>query len=228
MNQEKIGKFIAECRKEKNLTQEQLAEKLGVSDKSISRWENAKTMPDISLFEPLCQELDISFNELLTGERICNDDSKHLSKEALIGYERYIRNKNKIVTASLSVITFLAVSLSALLVVLALNKTFFGTTFNPGYTSSANIPIPRFSYYRRTSGADETTVHFKTFRQPDEINVFIDSYLGTLQKIEHNDEIFYYDSFNDLTIIRYTANNDGAGFINTIYISYCNGNICEK
>ena len=60
MNQEKIGKFIAECRKNKKLTQQELAEKLNVSDKSISRWENGKTMMDISLFEPLCNELDIA------------------------------------------------------------------------------------------------------------------------------------------------------------------------
>ena len=65
MNQEKIGKFIAECRKNKKLTQQELAEKLNVSDKSISRWENGKTMMDISLFEPLCNELDITINELL-------------------------------------------------------------------------------------------------------------------------------------------------------------------
>ena len=67
MNQEKIGLFIAKCRREKNMTQEDLAEKLGVSNKSISRWENGKTMMDISLFEPLCNELDISIIELLTN-----------------------------------------------------------------------------------------------------------------------------------------------------------------
>ena len=54
MNQEKIGVFIAKCRKDKNLTQEQLAEKLGVSNKSISRWENGKTMPDYSILKDLC------------------------------------------------------------------------------------------------------------------------------------------------------------------------------
>ena len=63
MNQEKIGKFIANLRKEKKLTQEQLAEKLGVTSKSISRWENGNTMPDVSLFEPLCKELNIFFKD---------------------------------------------------------------------------------------------------------------------------------------------------------------------
>jgi transcriptional regulator with XRE-family HTH domain len=68
MNQEKIGKFIAEKRKEKKLTQAELAEKLGVSDRSISNWENGKNMPDLSLFKPLCDELDISLNDFLSGE----------------------------------------------------------------------------------------------------------------------------------------------------------------
>ena len=70
MNQEKIGKFIAKLRKEKNMTQEQLAEKLGVSNKSISRWENGTTMPDYSLLKDICNELDTNINELMSGEKI--------------------------------------------------------------------------------------------------------------------------------------------------------------
>ena len=57
MNQGKIGKYISEKRKEKKLTQEELAEKLGVSDRAVSNWENGKNMPDLSLFKPLCKEL---------------------------------------------------------------------------------------------------------------------------------------------------------------------------
>ncbi len=74
MNQETIGKFIAECRKSKNLTQEQLAEKLGVSNKSISRWENGKTMPDYSILLNLCENLDISVNELFSCEKLSNEN----------------------------------------------------------------------------------------------------------------------------------------------------------
>lgn len=70
MDQEKIGKFIANCRKECNLTQEQVAEKLGVSNKTVSRWENGNGFPDVSLLRPLCELLNISVNELLLGERI--------------------------------------------------------------------------------------------------------------------------------------------------------------
>ena len=96
MDQEKIGKFIAMCRKDKKLTQAQLAEKLNVSDKSISRWENGKTMPDISLFEPLCEILDISIIELLKATKLNNQkETNKISSEILIGYSKYIKKKNK-------------------------------------------------------------------------------------------------------------------------------------
>ena len=75
MNQEKIGKFIAKVRKEKNLTQLELAEKLGVSDRTVGNWERARNMPDLSLFKPLCEILDISLNELISGERIPNKNN---------------------------------------------------------------------------------------------------------------------------------------------------------
>jgi len=68
MNQEKIGKFIAELRKNKKMTQQDLAEKLGTTDKSISRWENGKCMPDLSLFPLLSKELEVSVNDLMNGE----------------------------------------------------------------------------------------------------------------------------------------------------------------
>ena len=68
MHQELTGKFIALKRKEKNLTQEQLAEKLGVSNKTISKWENGKCMPDYSIVKILCDELEITVAELMAGE----------------------------------------------------------------------------------------------------------------------------------------------------------------
>ena len=72
MDQIKIGKFISSVRKEKKLTQKQLADKLGITDRAISKWENGKSMPDLSLLKPICDVLDISINELLSGEKIKN------------------------------------------------------------------------------------------------------------------------------------------------------------
>ena len=83
MNQEKIGKFIVECRKEKGLTQEQLAEMLGTSSKSVSRWENGKTMPDYTIIEDLTKIFDISANEFFYGERISIGDLEKVSEENL-------------------------------------------------------------------------------------------------------------------------------------------------
>lgn len=65
-----LGSFISTCRKEKNLTQKQLGEELGVTDRAVSKWENGKSFPDISLIEPLCQILDISISEFMLGKRI--------------------------------------------------------------------------------------------------------------------------------------------------------------
>lgn len=83
MNQEKIGRFIAENRKAKKLTQEELAEKLGITNKSISKWENGNCLPDSSLFKPLCKILGISINELFAGEKL-NDEEKKEANEYLI------------------------------------------------------------------------------------------------------------------------------------------------
>ncbi|MEE0740872.1 MAG: helix-turn-helix domain-containing protein [Emergencia sp.] len=74
MDQKKIGRFIAECRKEKGLTQEQLGERLGVTYKAVSKWENGRNLPDPSLYNPLCRELAINLIELFDGERTGEDN----------------------------------------------------------------------------------------------------------------------------------------------------------
>lgn len=93
MNQEKIGKFILKCRKEKKLTQIELAEKLGVTDKSISNWENGRNMPDLSLFKPLCEILDISINELISGEKLSKDKYQEKLEENIISTIDYTNKK---------------------------------------------------------------------------------------------------------------------------------------
>ena len=107
MNQEKIGKFILECRKEKNLTQTELAEKLGVTDKSISNWENGRNMPDLSLFRPLCEILDISINDLISGEKISKDKYQEILEENIITTIDYT-NKKILIKNNIIGIIFLA------------------------------------------------------------------------------------------------------------------------
>ena len=84
MNQIEIGKFISKRRKEAGLTQSQLAEQLGITDKAVSKWETGHSMPDVSLFAPLCKILCISLNELIAGEHIADDEIKEKSEEVLM------------------------------------------------------------------------------------------------------------------------------------------------
>ncbi len=119
MNQEQIGKFIAKCRKEKNLTQEELAELLGVTNRSISNWENGKNMPDLSLFEPLCKIFNIRVNELLSGKRITKADYQEKLEENIVNTINYSKariTKYNQVISLLFIIFGLFISLSAIMI----------------------------------------------------------------------------------------------------------------
>lgn len=113
MNQIKIGKFIAEQRKKNNLTQMQLAEKLNITDRAISKWENGKAMLDSSIMLDLCNELKISVNELLSGEIIKMEDYKKQAEENLLEMKKEREEKDKqllnleIVIGYFSSLTFL-------------------------------------------------------------------------------------------------------------------------
>lgn len=95
MNQVKIGKFIAECRKKNNLTQMQLAEKLNITDRAISKWENGKAMPDSSIMLDLCKELKISVNELLSGEMIDMNNYNEIAEKTLLEMAKKEERQNK-------------------------------------------------------------------------------------------------------------------------------------
>ena len=81
MDQKRIGAFIAQCRREKNLTQMQLAELLDITNQAVSKWENGRGMPDVSLLQPLCDILEISLNELFSGEHISTEEYKGKAEE---------------------------------------------------------------------------------------------------------------------------------------------------
>lgn len=101
MNQADTGKFIANCRKEKGLTQAQIAEKLSITDRAVSKWETGKSMPDSSIMLQLCQILDISVNELLNGERINMENINRKADETLLELKRKDENnisKNTIIS----------------------------------------------------------------------------------------------------------------------------------
>lgn len=92
MNQLLTGKFIFQKRKEKNLTQEQLAEKLGVSNKTISKWETGKCMPDYSVVKNLCEELEITVTELMNGESVEDKNVRTYDEEQVMDLLKRIQD----------------------------------------------------------------------------------------------------------------------------------------
>ena len=113
MDQLQTGKFIANCRKQKNLTQIQLAEKLGITDKAVSKWERGVAMPDSSIMLELCDILGISVNELLSGEKNGMENNNQRNEHLLLDMAKELERKNKIIWNSMWVI--MTVSMIALL-----------------------------------------------------------------------------------------------------------------
>ena len=95
MDQIKIGRFIAERRKGQGLTQMQLAERLDVTDRAVSKWENGRSMPDTSLMLDLCEILAISVNELLIGEKIVMEQNDQKNEQLLLDMAKELEKKNK-------------------------------------------------------------------------------------------------------------------------------------
>ena len=116
MNQEKIGKFIAKVRKEKNMTQQELAKKLNITDRAISHWENGRSMPDAGIMLELCKLLDINVNELLSAKKIIKESYNEQAEENLLEMRREIESKNKKILILNRIITFLGVVIYLLIV----------------------------------------------------------------------------------------------------------------
>lgn len=110
MDQIMIGRFIAEERKRKGYTQKILSEKLGISDKTISKWERGNGFPEVSLLIPLCSELDITVNELLSGERVSEEQYRKKAEENMVNLVKEAQeNKKKIIlSVMVGILTIIA------------------------------------------------------------------------------------------------------------------------
>lgn len=147
MNQEKIGKFIAELRKEKNMTQVDLANKLGITDRAISKWENGRGMPDLSFLKPLCEILDISINELLSGERLNKKEYQEKLEENIIKTIDYTDTKIKKTKKNFKIILSIIILFVVILVTLFCvdinrmknNKPVFFSTWGYDYSPAIDL-----------------------------------------------------------------------------------------
>ena len=145
MDQEKIGKFIAECRKECGYTQASLAKQLGITDRAVSKWENGRCMPDVSLMQALCALLHISVNELLMGERIAEADYKQIAEQNLTELRRKEEQANKSLLSAGQFIVILTAVSSLLLIaagiLLAAEYALFGVILCTAASAAAPVGI---------------------------------------------------------------------------------------
>lgn len=157
MNQEKIGKFIAKNRKDKGLTQEALAEKLGISTNAVSKWERGLSFPDVSLFKKLCSELDISIEELINGEKSKSTESKDKAIIASLKEKDKVEKKSKKKIILLSIFILLIITVSI----------FYGSTLKINLINESNDLYDRAIDYLREkefkSNPDSSKDDFNVF-----------------------------------------------------------------
>lgn len=109
MDQIKIGRFIAECRKKEGLTQMQLAEQLNITDRAISKWETGRAMPDTSLMLDLCDILNITVNDLLSGEKISMENNNKNNEQLLLDMAKELEQKNRTIWISMWAIMIVSI-----------------------------------------------------------------------------------------------------------------------
>lgn len=114
MDQIKIGQFISQMRKEKGLTQRQLADELLISDRTVSKWETGKGMPDVSLMMPLCEILGINVNELLSGEKLSDEEYRQKAEENIVNIlgEKKTNIKRLLTSGTIFIISGIATGLN--------------------------------------------------------------------------------------------------------------------
>lgn len=117
MDQIKIGRFIAASRRDKALTQRQLADRLSISDKTVSKWETGKGLPDVSLMLPLCEALGITVNDLLTGARVSASDYQQKAEENMMDLIKENQENKKRLVLSVVCICLTVVAVAALVTI---------------------------------------------------------------------------------------------------------------
>ena len=218
MNQEKIGRFIANCRKQRKMTQSELGEKLGVTEKSVSNWENGRNMPDLSLFKPLCNELNITLNDLLSGEKVTEKEYREKLEENIINTMDYtnkkLENRNNFIGFIL--ITFgILISVSA--IAIFPSESSWGSIYSVFGAIVSLIGVSRFT--RRLTHPKRLLCNFSYFLIFIALLVMID-YIGvvnihqaprfSLVKVSGENIVYYDTPFYD--VVRCNVDKDNETF----------------
>lgn len=218
MNQEKIGRFIANCRKQRKMTQSELGEKLGVTEKSVSNWENGRNMPDLSLFKPLCNELNITLNDLLSGEKVTEKEYREKLEENIINTIDYtnkkLENRNNFI--GLILITFgILISVSA--IAIFPSESSWGSIYSVFGAIVSLIGVSRFT--KRLTHPKRLLCNFSYFLIFIVLLITID-YIGvvnihqaprfSLVKVSGENIVYYDTPFYD--VVRCNVDKDNETF----------------
>ncbi len=218
MDNNKIGKYIASLRKEKKLTQQQLGDKLFVTDKAVSKWERGLSLPDITILEKLADELDTDIYNILQVEKKNNIDiEKTLNNER----KKIQKELNKKIIIYILPIIFVSCIIFFKLIPFGYNIE------HPRYTHTENkiinLGIPKFSFLMKNN---ENSYSYKNFRGKSVLKSELKSYVNTLEHITCNNTTYFYDSDANITIIDYDVK--GNLIYSTISYNIRNGNYCNE
>lgn len=168
----KIGKYIAGKRKELGMTQKQLAEKLGMSDKSVSKWERGVCLPDVSVYSDLCLILGISINEFLAGEDIAQENIEGKSEENIIGVatdSKHKQRRMKAVICALLIISILAVSV--------IGAALYRANKPMNFIAPVSEDSVEMQTVKLLAGSDGANVYkFTTTDEYNRLNIYISEY----------------------------------------------------
>lgn len=218
MDNNKIGKYIASLRKEKNLTQQQLGDKLFVTDKAVSKWERGLSLPDITILEKLANELDTDIYSILQIEKKNNVDMEKILEEERRKLKKELNKK----TFKYVLIIILACCI-ALFKLIPFGYNIEHTRYTHTDNKVVNLGVPKFSFLMKNN---ENSYSYKNFRGPSVLKSELKSYLNTLNHITCNDTTYFYDADANVTFVDYESH--GNVLYSTISYSIVNGNYCNE
>lgn len=206
MNYKKIGEFIFNLRKEKELTQKQLANKLYITDKAISKWERGLSIPDIEILEKLSKEFNVTIEEIISGEKGINKKINIEEEIEKIKKEINFQNKKTKIKLIISFLIIIIILLYFIFKFIYLGYEIKEIKYKNSYSNNnIKIGIPKTSFMPKIN---DQSYSFKNFRSSNTLKSEIKDYLKTLEYKTCNNTIYYYDEEENFSIIEYSVENN--------------------
>lgn len=218
MNTNEIGKYIAFLRKEKKLTQQQLGNKLFVTDKAVSKWERGLSLPDITILEKLASELDTDIYNILQIEKKSNIDIENILEQERKKIKKQLNRK--LIIGALTIILSSSIILFKFI---PFGYNIEHVRYIHNENKLINLGIPKFSFLMKNN---ENSYSYKNFRGSSVLRSELKSYVNTLDHVSCNNTTYFYDRDANITIVDYDVKEHL--LYSTIFYSIKNGNYCNE